>query len=81
MIPPGDANHEVRAVRPIKTDTSLTTMMPYKHVRGKDAKYTIRTPMAGKKSYCGCRAAISTGSYAMNWNGGCLCRLGRSSKS
>jgi len=43
-IPPHDGNHEVRAVRRIKTDTLLANMMPHMHVRGKDAKYTLRYP-------------------------------------
>ena len=44
VIPPGAANHEVRATRTIQQDTYLANMMPHMHVRGKSAKYTIKYP-------------------------------------
>ncbi len=60
-IPPGDANHEVRAVRTIKTDTYLATMMPHMHVRGKDAKYTVRYPDGREE------VVLSVPNYDFNW--------------
>jgi hypothetical protein len=43
-IPPGAANHEVRAERTFADDTLLTTMMPHMHVRGKSMTYVAHYP-------------------------------------
>jgi mono/diheme cytochrome c family protein len=43
-IPPGAANHEVRAERTFAEDTLLTSMMPHMHVRGKSMKYIAHYP-------------------------------------
>jgi hypothetical protein len=43
-IPPGAANHEVRAERTFADDTLLTSMMPHMHVRGKSMTYVAHYP-------------------------------------
>ncbi|HUE87003.1 MAG TPA: hypothetical protein VMO26_13085 [Vicinamibacterales bacterium] len=43
-IPPGAANHEVRAERTFADDTLVTTMMPHMHVRGKSMTYIAHYP-------------------------------------
>ena len=44
MIPPGDANHEVRSATTFGEDVHLFTLMPHMHFRGKDFKYTAVYP-------------------------------------
>jgi hypothetical protein len=43
-IPPGAANHEVRAERTFADDVLLTSMMPHMHVRGKTMTYFAHYP-------------------------------------
>jgi mono/diheme cytochrome c family protein len=44
VIPPGAANHEVRARRELPADITLTSLTPHMHVRGKDMTYTAYYP-------------------------------------
>ena len=43
-IPPGAANHEVRASYRFGTDARLLSFMPHMHLRGKDFRYTATYP-------------------------------------
>jgi hypothetical protein len=44
VIPPGDANHEVRSATTVSEDVHLLTLMPHMHFRGKDFTYTAVYP-------------------------------------
>lgn len=44
VIPPHDANHEVRARYTFKDDARLISLMPHMHLRGKDFQYTATYP-------------------------------------
>ena len=43
-IPPGAENHEVSARLPVPFDVRLLAMFPHAHLRGKSARYELRTP-------------------------------------
>jgi hypothetical protein len=43
-IPPGAANHEVKAEFVFKEDSHIDSLHPHMHVRGKDFKYTLVYP-------------------------------------
>jgi len=43
-IPPGDPNYEVVASTVFKEDTTLTSLTPHMHLRGKDFTYTVTYP-------------------------------------
>ena len=44
VIPPGEANHEVRSSTTFGEDVKLLSFMPHMHFRGKDFKYTATYP-------------------------------------
>jgi peroxiredoxin len=44
LIPPGDANHEVRSETTFKNDIILYNLLPHMHLRGKDFKFDIVYP-------------------------------------
>jgi thiol-disulfide isomerase/thioredoxin len=43
-IPPGAENHEVSARLPVPFDVRLLALFPHAHLRGKAARYELRTP-------------------------------------
>ena len=44
LIPPGDANYRVDAIRPLEQDVLLLTMSPHMHLRGKSFRFTALYP-------------------------------------
>ncbi|MCI0487558.1 MAG: heme-binding domain-containing protein [Blastocatellia bacterium] len=44
VIPPGDANHEVKSSKTFDEDVLITSFMPHMHVRGKAFTYTAVYP-------------------------------------
>lgn len=60
-IPPGAANHEVRAERTFADDTVLTTMMPHMHVRGKSMTYVAHYPDGRQETL------LTVPRYDFNW--------------
>jgi hypothetical protein len=43
-IPPGEPNHEAKSQYTLKTDTTLLSLRPHMHLRGKDFKITVTYP-------------------------------------
>lgn len=43
-IPPGDSNHEVKAVYEFEQDSHIISLMPHMHLRGKDITYRAIYP-------------------------------------
>lgn len=44
VIPPGAANHEIKAVYEFEQDSHIVSLMPHMHVRGKDITYRAIYP-------------------------------------
>lgn len=61
VIPPGEGNHEVRAVSLLARDTLLTSMTPHMHVRGKDMTYIARYPDGRSETL------LAVPKYDFNW--------------
>jgi len=60
-IPPGDGNHEVTARIPVPFDAKVLALFPHAHLRGKAAKYELKTP-DGKTS-----TILDVPHYDFNW--------------
>lgn len=60
-IPPGAANHEVRASHTFEKDTQLISLMPHMHYRGKDFTYTLAYPDGRRETL------LRVGNYDFNW--------------
>ena len=60
-IPPGAPSHEVMAKQIFNRDTTLTTLYPHMHVRGKDVIYKLVYP-DGKEE-----VLLSVPNYDFNW--------------
>jgi hypothetical protein len=61
MIPPGDANHEVKACYNFRQDTELITLMPHMHKRGKDMRYDVIYPDGRRETL------LNVPNYSFNW--------------
>lgn len=59
-IPPGAANHEVTAQRPVPADIHLMGFLPHMHVRGKAYRYELDTTE-------GTRTLLDIPRYDFNW--------------
>jgi mono/diheme cytochrome c family protein len=60
-IPPGDGNHEVKAVQTLAQDTVLTSLMPHMHMRGKDMTYVAHYPDGRSETL------LSVPKYLFDW--------------
>jgi Copper type II ascorbate-dependent monooxygenase, C-terminal domain len=60
-IPPGADNHEVRASYTFKEDSSIFSLMPHMHLRGKDFEYKLVYP-DGRS-----RMLLKVPRYDFNW--------------
>src|SRR6185295_7980113 len=61
VIPAGDPNAEVKAVVELKKDTTITSLTPHMHVRGKDMTYTALYPDGTSE------VLLSVPKYDFNW--------------
>ncbi len=60
-IPPGAGSHEVRASQTMRRDTTLTSMTPHMHMRGKDMTYIAHYPDGRSETL------LSVPNYDFNW--------------
>lgn len=60
-IPPGDPNHRVESEFTFAQDSTILTVTPHMHYRGKDFKYTLHTP-DGKVN-----ELLKVSDYDFNW--------------
>ena len=60
-IPPGDPNYEVRASHTFEQDTTVLSLYPHMHFRGKDWTYVAHFPDGTKKTL------LSVPQYDYNW--------------
>ena len=68
LIPPGDANHKVEAVRLFARDAVLLSLFPHMHMRGKSFKYELTYP-DGKKEIL-----LDVPQYDFNWQNSYILR-------
>jgi hypothetical protein len=61
LIPPGDANHEVKRCYTFEKDKLLLSITPHMHFRGKDVRYEITRP-DGKR-----QVLLSVPHYNFDW--------------
>lgn len=61
LIPPGDANHEVKRCYEFEQDKLLLSITPHMHFRGKDVKYELTRPN-GKRE-----VLLSVPHYNFDW--------------
>ena len=61
VIPPGEANHEVKSSTTFREDVHLTSFMPHMHYRGKDFTYTAVYPDGRSE------VLLSVPKYDFNW--------------
>jgi hypothetical protein len=61
LIPPGDANHEVKSTTTFTKDAELLSLMPHMHLRGKDFEYQVVYP-DGKRE-----TLLRVPHYDFNW--------------
>ncbi|WP_439621675.1 redoxin family protein [Gemmata sp.] len=61
QIPPGEGNHRVEAKIPVPFDAKVLALFPHAHLRGKAAKYELKTP-DGKTS-----TILDVPHYDFNW--------------
>jgi hypothetical protein len=60
-IPPNDPSYEVRSSFTVKQDVTLDSLMPHRHLRGKDFQYTVVYP-DGRQDMI-----LSVPKYDFNW--------------
>jgi peroxiredoxin len=60
-IPPGAANHEVKAVRRFKQPATLVALTPHMHLRGKSFKYELVRPDESRE------VLLNVPRYDFNW--------------
>jgi mono/diheme cytochrome c family protein len=60
-IPPGDANHEVKTQFTFTSDTTVLSLKPHMHLRGKDFKFTATYPDATSE------VLLSVPAYDFGW--------------
>jgi hypothetical protein len=61
LIPAGDPNAEVKAVRELTQDVVMTSLTPHMHMRGKDMTYTAIYPDGRSE------VLLSVPRYDFNW--------------
>ncbi len=60
-IPPGAANHELRAVYPVDQDITVVSLFPHMHLRGKDMTMTATFPDGRQQPL------LNVPGYDFNW--------------
>jgi hypothetical protein len=61
VIPPGDANYEVKSTWTAQQEVTLGALMPHMHFRGKDFKYTVVFPDGRQEQL------LDVPKYDFNW--------------
>jgi hypothetical protein len=61
VIPPGAPNHEVKSRLTLKSDTTLLSLRPHMHLRGKDFKFTATYPDGASE------VLLSVPAYDFGW--------------
>jgi hypothetical protein len=60
-IPPGAPNHEVKSQLTLKSDTTLLSLRPHMHLRGKDFKIAVTYPDGANE------VLVSVPAYDFGW--------------